>query len=116
MSIHSIGDVMLKHYTLIYSRGEPGVPLGLFEEELKRKGSIFETDTEFHVWVDNDDHTTAKEFYSFRKYIRKGLKIKLYINPPELYRNVFDFLISQLGPNIQINGHAPGVTYLSESA
>lgn len=107
---------MLKHYTLIYARGEPEVPLKHFEDSLKRKGSIFETDTEFHVWVDNDDHATAKEFYSFRKYIRKGLKIKLYINPPRSNQEIFDFLMNQLGPNIQINGHAHGVTYLSECA
>lgn len=116
MSVHPIGDVMLKHHTLIYSRGEPKIALDLFEEELKRKGSIFETDTEFHVWVDNDDHATAKEFYSFRKYIRKGLKIKLYINPPLLYRKVWDFLVSQLGANIQINNVSREVIYASESA
>lgn len=107
---------MLKHYTLIYSRGEPEVALNLFEEELKRKGSIFETDTEFHVWVDNDDHATAKEFYSFRKFIRKGLKIKLYINPPQPNEGVFDFLLIQLGANIQINNSSPKVIYASESA
>lgn len=107
---------MLKHYTLIYARGEPEIALKHFEDSLKRKGSIFETDTEFHVWVDNDDHATAKEFYSFRKYIRKGLKIKLYINPPRLYRKVFDFLVNQLGAKFQINNVSRGVIYASECA
>lgn len=107
---------MLKHFTLIYARGEPEVALKLFEDEHKRKGTVVETDTEFLVWVDNDDHATAKEFYSFRKYIRKGLKIRLFINPPQTHQEVVDFLINLLGPNIQINGHTRGVTYVSESA
>jgi hypothetical protein len=36
---------------------------------------------EILLWVDNDDHKTSMEFYSLRKYLRKGLNVQVFINP-----------------------------------
>lgn len=36
---------------------------------------------EILLWVDNDDHKTSSEFYTLRRYIRKGLNIQVFINP-----------------------------------
>ena len=52
--------------------------------------------TEFLLWVDNNDHKTSSEFYELRKYIRKGLNVKPFINPAvESETEVFDFLTSK---------------------
>lgn len=36
---------------------------------------------EFLLFVDNDDHKTSSEFYTLRRYIRKGLKLQVFIEP-----------------------------------
>lgn len=33
------------------------------------------------LWVDNDDHKSSSEFYTIRRYIRKGMNIQVFINP-----------------------------------
>jgi hypothetical protein len=38
------------------------------------------------IWVDNDDHAVSKEFYQFRKLIKRiantrGIETKVFINP-----------------------------------
>lgn len=53
-------------------------------------------EAELLLWVDNDDHKTSSEFYALRKYIRKGLDVKVFINPKaETEQKVFEFLESQ---------------------
>jgi hypothetical protein len=33
------------------------------------------------LWVDNDDHKVSMEFYTLRKYIRKGMNVQVFVNP-----------------------------------
>jgi hypothetical protein len=33
------------------------------------------------LWMDNDDHKSSSEFYTLRRYIRKGMNIQVFINP-----------------------------------
>jgi hypothetical protein len=75
-----------------YSLYFPQDPVGLFrfiDEHLKEKPV-------FYLWVDNNDHKVSSEFYTLRKYIRKGVNIQVFINPPvNSEKDVFDWLFSK---------------------
>lgn len=48
------------------------------------------------LWVDNDDHKVSSEFYTLRRFIKKGLQIEVFINPRlTSEQEVFDFLYSK---------------------
>ncbi len=105
----------MKHYTCIYARGKPEVVTR--HCSFVTQGGELEYNPEILVWVDNDDHTTASEFYTFRKLIRKGINLKLFINPPTDKKEVFDFLVSQIPiVAIQINECSEHFMLISESA
>lgn len=105
----------MKHYACIYAPGKPEVVTK--HCSLVMQGGVLEYDPEILVWVDNDDHKTAAEFYTFRKLIRKGINLKLFINPPTDRREVFDFLMSQIPTvSIQINESSEHIMLISESA
>lgn len=65
-----------------YRRGDPNgylMFLNLLSNNDPSKMGLF-------IWVDNDDHAVSKEFYEFRKLIKrlvdnKGVDIKVFINP-----------------------------------
>jgi hypothetical protein len=66
----------------------PHNPEGLFK--FLESVSSFETwsaskgkpeKVEVLLWVDNDDHKVSSEFYTLRKFIRKGLNIQVFVNP-----------------------------------
>jgi hypothetical protein len=63
----------------IYTRNDPQA---LFRYLSKLQTNTDTTQLEILLWVDNDDHKVSSEFYTLRKYIRKGLNIKVFINPP----------------------------------
>lgn len=75
----------------LYLPHNPKMLFELLDRTLKDpKGS------ELLLWVDNDDHKTSSEFYTLRKYIRKGLNVRVFINPKITAEDeVFKFLESQ---------------------
>jgi hypothetical protein len=105
----------MKHFTCIYAPGKPEVVVQ--HCSFVTKGGELEWDPEILVWVDNDDHKTAAEFYTFRKFIRKGVKLKLFINPPIGKEEAFDFLIGKIPiVGIQINDSSEHALLISETA
>lgn len=55
------------------------------------------------LWVDNNDHKVSSEFYTLRKFIKKGLQIEVFINPPVTSeQEVFDFLYSKAAKDTMI--------------
>lgn len=74
---------------IAYSLYFPGDPDGLFKflEDRNKPG------IKFLLWVDNNDHKVSSQFYTLRKYIRKGFDITVFINPPlGSESEVFDWL------------------------
>lgn len=63
----------------IYTRSDPQA---LFRYLSKLQSNTDATQVEILLWVDNDDHKVSSEFYTLRKYIKKGLNVKVFINPP----------------------------------
>lgn len=63
----------------IYTRNDPQA---LFRYLSKLQTNTDPSQIEILLWVDNDDHKVSSEFYTLRKYIRKGLNIQVFINPP----------------------------------
>lgn len=50
----------------------------------------------FLLWVDNNDHKVSSEFYTLRRFIRKGLQIDVFVNPhTNNKQEVWDFLYSK---------------------
>lgn len=65
---------------------------------LEKIRSFPEKDTEFHLFVDNNDHRISSKFYELRKLRKKGIKLEIYIYPPLKNENeVQDFLNLKLG-------------------
>lgn len=70
----------------------PGDPEGLFKFLDQSRPS----NTKLLLWVDNDDHKVSSEFYTLRKYIRKGLHIQVFVNPSLGSESaVFDWLAAE---------------------
>lgn len=58
----------------------PENPTFLFSYLDSEKERLFES--ELILFVDNNDHKVSSEFYTLRKYIRKGFPLKVVIAPP----------------------------------
>lgn len=77
----------------LYLPGDPKSLLEYLENHLSGPNK----DVLVLLWVDNNDHKTSAEFYTLRKLIRKGLKLRMFINPPlPSASEVFDFLAAQV--------------------